>query len=230
MPRNSSGRRKSWIPLLILGGGCLGLVTAKRQVAMPLVRPLQQVLPSEMLGVRGRDLELPAQERKVSGVTDYVLRTFDGDSGAAKFSIYVGYYPYQEQGKSIHSPKNCLPGAGWEPLSAERVRLEAGGYHFPVNRYVIAKGSSQAVVYYWYQGRGRIAANEYGVKWEQIRDRALFGRSDEALVRVVVLATDKVSLAKADSMAIQVSRSIVAPVFSALPNLAARPQPTFKPI
>jgi hypothetical protein len=41
-------------------------------------------------------------------------------------------------------------------------------------------------VYYWYQGRGRVAASEYQVKWELLRDAALRARTEEAMVRIVV--------------------------------------------
>ena len=31
---------------------------------------------------------------------------------APSISLYVGYYASQGQGDTIHSPQNCLPGAG----------------------------------------------------------------------------------------------------------------------
>jgi EpsI family protein len=60
------------------------------------------------------------------------------------------------------------------------------GHTYPVKRYLLANGAARAMVYYWYQGRGRIEANEYKVKWDLLRDAALHGRTEEALVRVVV--------------------------------------------
>jgi EpsI family protein len=55
-----------------------------------------------------------------------------------------------------------------------------------VNQYVLKNGAATAVAYYWYQGRGRIVANEYAVKWNLLRDAALLGHTEEALVRIVV--------------------------------------------
>ena len=55
-----------------------------------------------------------------------------------------------------------------------------------VNRYLLQNGDAQALVLYWYQGRGRVQASEYLVKWDLLRDAALRQRSDEALVRIVV--------------------------------------------
>jgi hypothetical protein len=55
-----------------------------------------------------------------------------------------------------------------------------------LNKYLLKNKGEAAVVYYWYQGRGRVVANEYAVKWNLLRDAALAGHTEEALVRVVV--------------------------------------------
>jgi len=216
---------RPWLPGLVLLVGCLGLLGAQRQVDMSLVRPLGEALPDTLLGLRGTDRVIPPEERKISGVSQYAFRVFEGDSGAVQLSVYVGYYEAQSQGRTIHSPKNCLPGAGWEPISSETRTLDAQGYRFPVNRYVLENKGHQALVYYWYQGRGRISASEYLVKWELVRDRALAGRSDEALVRIVVPVTSGLTLAGADSIATRVSSAIVRPIYSSLPDFPARERP-----
>ena len=113
------------------------------------------------------------------------LREYRRDS-AQLFTTYVGYYDKQVQGKTIHSPKNCLPGAGWEILNTSSIALPGAEKLGQVNRVLLANKGTRALVYYWYQGRGRIESNEYKVKWNLLRDAALFGRTEEALVRIVV--------------------------------------------
>src|SRR6185437_4143465 len=61
----------------------------------------------------------------------------------------------------------------------------ADGPHV-VNRYLLKNGNDEAVVYYWYQGRGRVVASEYTVKFNLLKDAALKGHTEEALVRIVV--------------------------------------------
>jgi EpsI family protein len=102
------------------------------------------------------------------------------------FSLYVGYYESQAQGNTIHSPKNCLPGAGWEAISSEARSLSLEDRTVTVNRYILQNEGERALVLYWYQGRGRIAHDEYRVKLDLLKDAALHRRSDEALVRIVV--------------------------------------------
>jgi EpsI family protein len=85
-----------------------------------------------------------------------------------------------------------------------------------VNRYLLQKGTAQALVLYWYQGRGRIEANEYAVKWDLLRDAALRGRSEEALVRLIVPVTG--TPAEAFERASRIARATIPAVERALPS------------
>jgi hypothetical protein len=67
------------------------------------------------------------------GVDDYVNRRYVAGN-ALPISLYVGYYASQRQGDTIHSPQNCLPGAGWRPVVPDRTQIDAGGRVIPVNR------------------------------------------------------------------------------------------------
>lgn len=174
-----------FIPAGLLGVGCLLLLSIQAQRTMALQAPLSGV-PAPIPGLRAEDIPVPEDQVQIARMTSYVNRVYYRDTLPA-FSMYVGFYDQQSQGKSVHSPKNCLPGAGWEPMEASRVRLtDANGREVTVNRYLIANGNMQALVYYWYQGRGRVASNEYLVKWDLLRDAALHRRTDEALVRLVI--------------------------------------------
>ena len=171
-------------PAAILLAGCVLLTGVRRQHAAPLADPLRG-MPVALAGTDGRDRDMSDAERRATAVSDYVFRTFGPDSATA-FSLYVGYYQRQAAGKSIHSPRNCLPGAGWQTVESGKANVMVDGQTVVVNRYILANGPSQALVYYWYQGRGRVAHNEYTVKWDLLRDAVAHGRSEEALVRVVV--------------------------------------------
>jgi EpsI family protein len=203
-----------YLPAGILGLGCLLLGAGHtQQTPAPLSAPLT-TLPTELEGYRGADRTISDEERRVAGVSAYLFRGFTQDSAVA-FSVYVGYYDRQVQGKTIHSPKNCLPGAGWEVVSAREEQLEVGSRSVPVNRYTLVNAGNKAVVYYWYQGRGRVESNEYRVKLQLLRDSALRGRSEEALVRVVVPVLG--SEAEAAALARRVSARLVPEMFRVLP-------------
>ena len=219
--------RTRWAPGIVLAAGCLLMGAGSTQHHVPPAAPLTS-LPTEIGGFRGRDEVVPDDQRQIAGMSDYVMRIFSRDS-TDLFSVYVGYYDYQVQGKTIHSPKNCLPGAGWETMQEGTAQVAAGGRTYPVKRYLLANGSARAMVYYWYQGRGRIEANEYKVKWDLLRDAALHGRTEEALVRVVVPvappadrspAAEAAVLANADRIAVTAAEQMIPAVDRVMPRAA----------
>jgi EpsI family protein len=192
-------------------------VSVQRQQAMPLRGSLES-LPRQLGVYTGYDQKIAADEQAVAGMSDYVLRIFTTPDTVSAFSVYVGYYEQQTQGRTIHSPRNCLPGAGWEALSSRRQPLVIGSDTVMVNRYELANKTARALVYYWYEGRGRVEASEYRVKWELLRDAALTGRSEEALVRIVVPLTERMT--NPDSVAVSVGQMLVPTVRKLLPEPA----------
>jgi EpsI family protein len=160
------------VPAAILTAGCILNLSVVAQRSMPLRNPLRSMPPT-------------LDQVKVAGTTSSLLRVYQRDTTLA-FSVYVGYYDRQRQGRTIHSPKNCLPGGGWEPLESREEQVQTSVGLVRLNRFVIAKKNDRALVYYWYQGRGRTESNEYRVKLDLIRDSALKRRSEEALVRIVM--------------------------------------------
>jgi EpsI family protein len=134
------------------------------------------------------DTPLDDEVLRVLGVDDYVNRVYNR-AGAPPVNLYIGYYASQRQGDTIHSPQNCLPGAGWQAVDSGRTSIDVAGSQISVNRYVIEKGIDRQVVLYWYQGRGRVVANEYANKLWLMVDAARLHRTNGALVRVIAPVT-----------------------------------------
>jgi EpsI family protein len=212
-------------PAIALAVGCVMLYGMREQLH---VQP-RAAMSTIALDVPGhevvKDVQIAASEQRVAGMDQFLNRTFQRDTLDAGFNVYVGYYTYQVQGKTIHSPKNCLPGAGWEPLASAPRSVRVGDREVVVNRYLLANKGVQALVYYWYQGRGRIEHDEYKVKWNLLKDAALHGRTEEALVRIVIpidpkqLAREKPEAvyAAADAQADALTRQLVPRVTAVLP-------------
>jgi exosortase D (VPLPA-CTERM-specific) len=119
---------------------------------------------------------------------DYVLADYRRSGSSMPVNLYVAYYNSQRGGQSVHSPRSCLPGGGWDMRSFEQRSLPglgANGAPLNVNRAVIALGNRRQVVYYWFQQRGRVITSEYAVKWYIFWDALTRNRTDGALVRLV---------------------------------------------
>lgn len=175
--------RASIVLLLLLGTGAYAAKARSAEIAVARV-DLNQ-LPSTLGAWHGVDTEPLADDVVAKlGVDDYLNRYYSRPDGPP-VAVYVGYYDSQRQGDTIHSPQNCLPGAGWLPVSSERVTIDAAGTPIDVNRYLIQKGIERQAVLYWYQGRGRVVANEYANKAWLMLDAARLRRTNGALVRLI---------------------------------------------
>jgi EpsI family protein len=184
-----SGSVRLWITAAVLLSAFVFLQTMSHGEPVVPRQPLHD-LPYMLGPWKGE--EQPLQDRiiQAAGVTDYTNRTYS-QLGEVPVQLYVGYYASQRTGDTIHSPKNCLPGAGWDPVRSGYARiLVPGGHNIVVNEYVIQRDQSKELVFYWYQGRGRVIASEYKGKFWMIADAIRRNRTDGALVRVVTPMND----------------------------------------
>jgi EpsI family protein len=140
----------------------------------------------------GKELGIGRDVLDVLKLTDYMMRVYvpvRTEQSVSGFRLpvylYVGFYESQRTGATYHSPKNCLPGAGWQFVEAEPV-VVAGPYgaDVTVNKVLIQKGLDKQVILYWYQDRGRVMASEYWAKAYLIWDAMTMHRTDGSLVRI----------------------------------------------
>jgi EpsI family protein len=180
-----------WRALALIGAmvsTSVYLAHAARAEPTPIRQPLS-ALPLEIGEWRGRlEPNLTPEILAVLRVDDYTTRMYWRPSGAV--GLYVGYHATQRQGAAIHSPLNCLPGAGWVPVSQARLPLvvasgDRTARPIEINRVEIAKGLDRQLVLYWYQSHGRVVASEYWGKAYSVYDAIRFNRTDAALVRVL---------------------------------------------
>jgi EpsI family protein len=138
---------------------------------------------------------------KALAVDDYLLAECQNTEDRGRVAVWVAYYAEQRKGRSVHSPRACLPGGGWKLESFGQYVLPAvgpNGEDYVVNRSVIAKGNLRQLVYYWFVERGRIQTNEYMVKWSIFWDALTRNRTEGALVRVTTFVSDQGLMADAD--------------------------------
>jgi EpsI family protein len=132
--------------------------------------------------------DFPESVLAVLQPTDYLHRHYRRAADGVTVNFYVGFYQHQRAGESMHSPKNCLPGAGYEVLESKRVMMDLpqAGKSIEVNHYIVQSQTEKQFVLYWYETHGRAFASEYQGKailvWEALRT----GRTDGALIRVML--------------------------------------------
>lgn len=158
-------------------------------------RPLAG-FPLTFDGWSGRELLLSDSIVAAAGLDEYINRSY-ADSRGDWINLFISYYRTQRTGQTIHSPKNCLPGAGWQPLASRRLTVaESGRAALVVNEYDVAKDVRRVLVLYWYQERGRAIASEYAAKFWLTADALTRNRTDGALVRVIAPVAGDRSIAE----------------------------------
>ena len=138
--------------------------------------------PLEIGQWKGKKGELDQQVYNILGVEDYILANYRKTSGEM-VNLYVGFYQSQKEGDIIHSPKNCMPGAGWNitDTSIETIHMTDTKKTIKVIKLILQKGAEKQVVLYWFQSRGRIIASEYMQKIWLVIDSITKHRTDGSL-------------------------------------------------
>jgi EpsI family protein len=173
-----------WIMLAIIVAAAVALHALSHGEPKLPDHPLSSV-PMQIADWHGNDERMEDGAVEMLGVSDWILRTYRNEANIP-IGIYVGFHGSQRTGASIHSPKNCLPGSGWQPVQNTTVLLRGpSGNLVPANLYVIQKGNSKQLVIYWYQSHGRVIASEYSGKFYLVVDAIRLNRTDAAIARVV---------------------------------------------
>ena len=210
-------RRLIAISMIILCGFGLRLVL-DRQSAAGLSRPLNSI-PDRIGAWRSLgDQPMSDAVRGVLHADDTVARTYEVIPGV-QTQLFIAYYRTQRAGEMMHSPRNCLPGSGWEPMSLSLVRAEIAGHSVEyVNRYLVERDGTRLLMVYWYQEHERIITSEYQGKLMLMWDAIRLHRRDGALVRVSMVLGPEMDEDAATHTILQFVHSASPYITSALRN------------
>jgi EpsI family protein len=169
--------------VLLAGTVLLGGLAARR-IAEPLTIPLDRI-GSEISGWRRiQDQELPDYTLHALNATSYLSRTYQ--KGPLQLELFIAFYAQQRAGESMHSPKHCLPGAGWEIWKHDSAWIPVNGKLVEINKYSIQNSGTRMLMFYWYQSRSRVYASEYLGKILLARDTMLTGHTAGSIVRIML--------------------------------------------
>src|SRR5438270_6429877 len=161
---NSSAR--FLVAAALLAVTAIFLHARSRHELLPMRQPLK-AFPQQLGEWTGTDVAVSHDVLDVLGQGDFLLRVYQDDSGRnPEVDLFLAYFSSQRAGDTIHSPKNCLPGAGWSPIEASRISISSPGRApFPANRYIIAKGAERQLVLYCDWVHDLAVASEYLAKF-----------------------------------------------------------------
>jgi EpsI family protein len=184
---------------------------------VPPSQPLDQ-MPQTIGQMTAVDIPLDTETLDILGKGIFLNRVYGplpgslapaGDPAATPISLFIGYFPTQRTGQSIHSPQHCLPGAGWTFDSSGVTDINTPGEQpIQVGEYVISNGMQKQEVLYWYRAHGRSIANDYVAKLYTLADSIRYSRTDEALVRIITPIGQGESSASAHQRAVAFAQQV----------------------
>ena len=190
---------------------------ARRPELVPPVAPLM-LFPSAFGGwTMTNDIPVEKEVAELLRADDLLNRIYVNRAGI-ETSLFIAYFKTQRYGQSPHSPKNCLPGSGWEKVSDRKIPVEVQGWNGPIliNRYVVEHGEDKSVTLYWYHSHNRVIADEFSARLWLVADSIRYHRSDTALVRVIVPVRDG-DIDGAGNMGVQFVQALFPQIVRQLP-------------
>jgi EpsI family protein len=118
---------------------------------------------------------------------EYIMRDYRDQQKAGSISLFVAYFKSLQNTYGPHSPRICLPGAGWivKTETIANVPVPGRPQGIPVNEFTMEKSDERILVLYWYQNDRDTWAQEFHAKLRLLPDLIRYKRSDVSLVRLV---------------------------------------------
>lgn len=184
---------------------------------VPTMKPLEQMDP--VVG----DWKMTGQFHPDKETTD-ILKADDAltrvfDRSGEQLTLFIAFFKTQRAGVVPHSPRVCLPGAGWTPAGNSYLDVQVPGRAEPINinRFVVSRGENKSIVYYWFQSPHHIVASEIRSKVYLVMDSIRYQRSDTSMVRIVVPVDDR-GESHADAVGLEFVRKCFPVVSAHLPS------------
>jgi|LGOV01.1.fsa_nt_gb EpsI family protein len=156
-----------------------------RDVAVPVNRSLTEIPKKQGDWRMVSQTRFDDQVLEVLKPTDYLARSYV-DRAGNRVGLYLGYHGGGPESGSIHSPKHCLPGSGWQEVSTEVSQMAVAEQNINLVRAVYQNGYSRELFVYWFQVKGKTLANEYSLKLAEIVNSIFYNRRDSAFIRLSV--------------------------------------------
>ncbi len=177
------------LALLLLSTGAY-IVHNPRPLLAPQISKLT-TMPKQMGPWHSaRESTFDKETLRVLRPTDYLMRTYVMQK-SEPVTLYIGYHNGSPSAGPIHSPKNCLPGGGWEFKSTEKIIMQAQGMQIPLIRAVLSKDGKDTTFYYWYQVRGKVITSDLEMKVAEFVGTLMHRRKDAAFVRINMHTEDR---------------------------------------
>jgi len=177
--------KKSFVVILLVFVFTFAACTVIRYYRAPVGRKVMiEQLPLTKGAWVGRTVTVTPEVMVILSPDQLFSASYVGPSGN-QVQLFIDYFSPENTTGAIHSPRNCLPGAGWIIVGSEPRVIEAAGRRIPAIRMNLSLGQSRQVMDFWYITRFGETANDYRLKFNTMISSLTLRPTDKAFVRFV---------------------------------------------
>jgi EpsI family protein len=174
---------------LLIAGAMAGGHSLRSGVPVPEEDVDLDRIPDRLGHWHGHDIEVSEEILEILQPDGFLLREYVSDR-ELPLQLYVDYHRVQRLGATIHSPRICYPGSGWELFAVEVGTLAPELEDHPVCWLRLRAGEAEMLTAYWYESRWGRSARETHLKLGIVRSAFARRPSDAALLRFATPLVD----------------------------------------
>ena len=174
---------------LLIAGALAGGHALRSGVPVPEEDVDLNRIPDRLGHWHGHDIEVSDEILKILRPDGFLLREYVS-AQELPLQLYVDYHRVQRLGATIHSPRICYPGSGWELAAVEVGTLAPETPEVPVCWLRLRAGDAEMLTAYWYESRWGRSARETHLKLGIVRSALARRPSDAALLRFATPIVD----------------------------------------
>ena len=101
--------------------------STSRAEHVPALKPLRGFAGNFAGWVALKDGYVDDETNAALKADDLLIREYGNAKYRVAANLFVAFFKTQRTGKTPHSPKNCLPGSGWEASTADYLSIAIPG-------------------------------------------------------------------------------------------------------
>lgn len=177
--------RKSFLIMLSLLVVTLAFCQAIRQFRpAPTATVDFSTFPMQLDDWIGRRDEVPDYVIDLLQPEQIFSATYTNSDGI-RVQLFFDYFTSEGSSAGPHSPRNCLPGAGWQITSVEDNEIILSDRIVPAGRFELRMEKTGKVMDFWYITQHGETANDYVFKFYSMLSSLTFRSGDVGFVRLL---------------------------------------------
>ena len=180
------------VVVLAIAGVYARVLASSRAVATGL--PRLEAVPAAFPGWTSQEVPLSENAAGVLAADVTLQRYYQREDGASVW-LFLAYFSDQQVNSQIHSPRQCIPGSGWNVLGVDDDTVDLAQGRSPATCMRLQRsGAPEQRMLYWFRTRSGTVTGEYALKWDLMRNALARRPTDAVFIRYLAEMQDEAAM------------------------------------